>query len=327
MRHMKLGPGWLIIVGIALLASAIPVFAEDPVVTEKKAADVNGVSITMLTLNNEYRQVLKRQGIAEEQMSPEQVEEYKKQVLESLIDQELLYQECRKNNISASEDSVNDSLEKAMESFENEEAYRNALKDSNMQEDDLISRIRRSLAINMLVDEKIGQTVSVTDEDVRAYYDGNPASFQQSEQVRASHILVKVDADDDEAENAAALDKIEYIQRRINAGEDFAQLAMENSDCPSSENGGELGYFERGKMVQAFEDAAFVLEPGKVSDIVRTDFGLHLIKVTDKIEAETLSYETVKSDLADYIERQKISTGVVSLIDTLRKGAAVETYL
>jgi len=327
MRYKNTTRGWLITVGVALLISTNPVFAEDSVITEKKAADVNGVSITMLTLNNEYRQVLKQQGVTDEQMAPEQETEYKKQVLDSLINQELLYQECRENNISATEDSVNASLEKAMGSFENEEAYRNALKDANMQEGDLETRIRRSLAINMLVDEKIGQSVTVTDEEIRAYYDSHPDSFQRSAKVRASHILVKMNRDDDEAEKDAALGKIENIRKRINAGEDFAQLATENSDCPSSETGGELGYFERGKMVQEFENAAFALEPGTVSNIVQTDFGLHLIKVTDRIEADTMSYEAVKSDLVDFIERQKISTGVASLIETLRIAAAFETYL
>ncbi len=326
MRHKNTTCGWLITVGIALLISTNPVFADDAVITEKKAADVNGVSITMLTLNNEYRQVLKQQGVTDEQMATEQETEYKKQVLDSLIDQELLYQECRENNISATEDSVNASLEKAMGSFENEEAYRNALKDANMQEGDLETRIRRSLAINMLVDEKIGQSVTVTDEEIRVYYDSHLDSFQRSEKVRASHILVKMNRDD-EAEKDAALEKIENIRQRINAGEDFAQLATENSDCPSSENGGDLGYFERGKMVQEFEDAAFALEPANVSNIVQTDFGLHLIKVTDRIEADTMSYEAVKSDLADFIERQKISTGVASLIETLRIAATFETYL
>jgi peptidyl-prolyl cis-trans isomerase C len=327
MSYMNRIPGWLITIGITLLASTITVSAADPVITEKKAADINGVSITMLSLNNEYRQVLKQQGITDDQMTPDQVAEYKKQLLDSLINQELLYQECQKNNIAASEDSVNTSLEKALASFENEDEYRNALKDANMQEGDLETRIRRALAINMLVDEKVGQFVVVTDEDVRAYYDSHPDSFQRSEKVRASHILVKTDRDADEAEKAAALEKLENIRKKVKAGEDFAQLARENSDCPSNENGGELGYFERGKMVQEFEEAAFALETGDVSGIVQTDFGFHLIKVTDKIKADTISYETVKSDLEDFIKRQKISTGVASLIETLRKEAEIETYL
>jgi peptidyl-prolyl cis-trans isomerase C len=323
---MKISAG-LTIAGIALLASALCISAADPVITEKKAAEVNSVAITMLTLNGEFRQVLKQQGVTEDQMTQDQAAAYRKQILDSLINQELLHQECRKNNISATEESVKASLEEAMASFETETAYRNALKDANMEEGDLETRIRRALDINMLVDQKIGQTVIVTEEDLKTYYEGNPGSFQRAETVRASHILVKVDRGDDETKIAAALEKMENIRSKINAGEDFAQLAKENSDCPSGENGGELGYFERGKMVEEFEDAAFGLEPGSVSGIVQTDFGFHLIKVTDKIEADTIAYETVKSDLEVFLKKQKISAGLNLLIEKLRKEAQIETYL
>lgn len=329
MSHANRISGWLLVFGIVSMTSIFSAFAEDPVITIKKAADVNGVSITMLTLNDEYRQVLKQQGIAEEDIPADQVTAFKKELLRSLINQELLFQECRKNNISVDEESVSASILKAREAFENEEAYQSALKDANMRESDFSARIRRTLTINKLVDEKIGWYIVVTEEESKEYYDSYPDLFQRAEMVRASHILAKVARDAGEAEIKAAREKIESIEKRINAGEDFARLARENSDCPSSENGGELGYFERGEiqMAQEFEDAAFALAPGSVSDIVQTDFGFHLIKVTDRKEAGTIAYETVRSDLEDYLRQQKIMTEVSSQIENLRRDASIETYL
>lgn len=327
MRHLKRASEWFTLITLAFLTVALSAVAADLVITEKKAAEVNGVTITMMALNGEYRQVLKQQGMSSEEMDAGQALEIKKGVLDSLINEELLYQECQKNNISATEENVNASLVKTKESFQDEDAYQSALKDANMQESDIIARIRRALAINTLVDEKVGQKVVVTDEEVVEYYDTHPDSFRITEKVRASHILVKVDKDDDESKKALAEEKINALQRRLKEGEDFANLAKENSDCPSSENGGELGYFERGKMVQEFEDAAFALSPGEAGDIVQTDYGYHLILVTDKIEEGTISYETVKPDLEDYLMRQKISLGVASLIEMLREEARIETYL
>lgn len=319
--------GWLVMAGIALLVSNFSAFAADPVITVKKAADVNGVSITMLTLNNEYRQVLKQQGITEEDIPADQVTAFKKELLDSLINQELLFQECQKNNIAVGEENVNTSLSEVKENFESEEEYQNALNDANMKESELSARIRKTLAINELVEEKVSRNVVVTDEESMAYYTENPDSFQRTEKVRASHILVKVDRDAGEAKKVASREKIENIRRRIMAGEDFAQLAKENSDCPSSSDGGELGYFERGKMVQEFEDAAFALEPGDVGDIVQTQYGFHVIKVTDKIKGGTIEYETVKSNLDEFLRRKKIQTEVSAYIETLRNDAVIEIYL
>lgn len=327
MRHTNKMSGWLIMSGIALLVSTFSAFAADPVITAKKAADVNGVTISMLSLNNEYRQTLKQQGITEEDIPADRVTEVKKELLDSLINQELLFQMCQKSDISVDEQNVNTSLSKVRENFESEEAFQSALKDANMKESDLSARIRKTLAINQLVDEKISRNVVVTDEESREYYDTHPETFMKTEEVRASHILVKVDRDAGEAEKVAALEKIENIQRRIQAGEDFAQLAKENSDCPSSANGGDLGYFERGKMVQEFEDAAFSLKTGSVSDVVQTDYGFHLIKVTDRSEPEAIAYETVKSELEDYLKQKKIQTEVSSFIETLRNDATIEIYL
>jgi len=327
MRLSNRLPGWLIITGIALLVPTFSAFGADPVITVKKAADVNGASITMMTLNNEYREILKQRGITEEDIPADQVTDYKKKLLNSLVNQELLFQQSQKNNISVEEETVNASLSKVKENFESKEAYENALKDANMKESDIATRIRKNLAINLFVQEKISNHVVVTDEESREYYETHPDSFHRLEKVRASHILVKVDRGAGEAKKVAALEKIKNIQRRLGAGEDFAKLAKENSDCPSGVKGGELGYFERGKMVTEFEDAAFALDLDVVSDIVQTAYGYHLIKVTDKIEGGTIEYETVKTELKDFLKQKKIQAEVSSLIETLQNDATIKIYL
>ncbi len=136
---------------------------------------------------------------------------------------------------------------------------------------------------------------------------GYTPQVQQEEEVKASHILVKVEKDATPEERAAAKKKIEEIRDKITKGGDFAKLAAEFSDCPSGKrDGGNLDWFGKGRMVPEFEAAAFKLKPGELSDIVETSFGYHIIKVTDKRAEKILGFDEVKEDLRqDLINREK----------------------
>ncbi len=313
--------------GVLLLLFSFSALAAEPVITEHKAAEINGVVISIRNLDNEYRQILKQRGTPENDISADQAIELKKELLDSLIDQELLYQESKKKNIVVEDATIASSIEMVREKFETENDYQKALIDANIQGNDLEVRVKRRIAINMLVNDYIIKHIIVSDDECRQYYDTHPGDFLEPEQIRASHILVKVDKEDGEAKKVAAREKIEVIQRKIKSGENFEQIARENSDCPSSAKGGDLGQFRKGTMVKEFEDAAFTLALGEVSDIVETHFGYHLIKVTDKKEAETISYDAVKNDLQNFLKRQKLESEISSLLETLRKDAEIKIYL
>jgi len=165
---------------------------------------------------------------------------------------------------------------------------------------------------------------AVSDEDARKFYDESPQNFQHPEQVQASHILIKVDQNADEATRKAAKAKCEDLLKKVKAGGDFAALAKENSDCPSKEKGGDLGMFEKGKMVKPFEDAAFAMKVGDVSDIVETQFGYHIIKLTNKQEARTDSFADVKPKIVQYLKGRQMNQFVETLRKELKDKAKVE---
>lgn len=145
-------------------------------------------------------------------------------------------------------------------------------------------RLPERVKLNYLLldDSTLGGLVKVTDEALKEYYDGHKSEFVAREQREMRHILIAVAGDADEATDQAAKQKAEDLLQQIRAGADFAELAKENSDDPgSAEKGGDLGWVERGLMVPPFEDAAFALDKGSVSDVVKTDFGYHIIQVTD----------------------------------------------
>ena len=172
--------------------------------------------------------------------------------------------------------------------------------------------------IQQYIDKEFVQKINVPEKEVKDFYVSQPDSFKEPEQVRAMHILIKVDPGADEPKKAEARKKLKGIQNRLRKGEDFEALAKEYSEGPSAAKGGDLGYFSKGQMVKPFDEVAFGLSPGKVSDIVETRFGYHLIKVVDKKPEKVIAFAEVEEKLQQYIKRQKIQGKVNRYIKDLR---------
>jgi len=197
----------------------------------------------------------------------------------------------------------------------------------NLTEPGLKDYFASQLVIKKLVDKDLASKIVVTPEEVKAFYDGNPDVFKTPEMVRASHILVKVDKTASAEEKAKALEKIKAIQKRIQNGEDFAKVAKEVSDCPSKDNGGDLNFFQKGQMVPQFENAAFSMKPGQTSDIVETEFGYHLIRLTDTKEAGTMSFEEVKPRIEQHLKTEKMSQEFPKYVETFKSKAKIEVFV
>ena len=251
----------------------------------------------------------------------------KKEVLERLINRELLYQASQKNGIKVEESEINEQIDTLKKRFPNEDEFKKTLKGMKFSQNYLTTQIRRDLAIQRFIEKQFSEDITVSDKETKKYYDDHPDAFNSPEQVKASHILIKVDPEGDKAKKDAARKKIEEIQQRVKKGEDFATLAKELSQCPSSAEGGDLGYFQRGQMVKPFEDAAFALAPGEVSDIVETKFGYHLIKSVDKKSKTSFAYDDIKERLQQHLKQTKIQEQVNEYVEELKKKAKVETFM
>ena len=169
--------------------------------------------------------------------------------------------------------------------------------------------VLKQYAINKLL-----SGIIVTEEDIVEFYNEHKEYFEVPEAVRASHILV---SEEEEAKE---------IAKKIKEGLSFEEAAKEYSSCPSKENGGDLGEFTRGKMVPEFEQAAFLLEEGELSEPVKTQFGYHLIKVSCKKEAHTSPLEEVKEEINNQILGLKQQERYVSKTNELRNKFEVKTY-
>ncbi len=165
---------------------------------------------------------------------------------------------------------------------------------------------RRAARYVLFAPEAYTGAVEVTEQELRDEYAWRAEEFQVKEAVRARHLLVRVAPDAGEGDRKAAREKIQKLRQQIEGGKPFADVARKSSEDPGTKDqGGDLGLFERGRMVPEFEQAAFALEPGKVSDPVETSFGYHLILVEEHRPASQKAFEDVQDTLAGEIRRRK----------------------
>lgn len=324
-RGKVLKHGWGVaglLMGLLLVGTGGVYAAKIPVV-----ATVNGVAITSRSFNRALAQVQRRFAQSGKKLEGKNLANVRKNILETLIDRELLYQESEKDGIKVPKEKVNQQVESLKKQFPEKGAFEKALKTVDMTEQELRDQIRRQLAVREMIDTKIASKVNISEKEVRAFYDSHADIFKRPEEVRASHILVKVASDADKKTVAAARKKIEAAQKRIKKGEDFAKVAKEVSEGPSAKRGGDLGYFRRGQMVKPFEDAAFGMKVGQVSGVVRTRFGFHLIKVTGKKPASMVPYVKVKDKIRDYLKQKKIQEEVQAMLKSLRQKAKITTSM
>jgi len=316
-----------VIIITAFSLTAFSAFAEETEIIKDPVALVNGVKISQKEYEREVNLQLHQASQQGRQIPEAMLPQIKADILNNLIDRELLYQESQKKNIAVNAEEVNNQIEKIKDRFGNQAEFEKTIAEMGLSEADIKSEIEHNMAIRDLIDAQIITKIEISEAETKAYYDNNPSLFKKPEQIKASHILIKVAPDATDMQKAQSRIEMAKIQQKVKDGQDFATLAKEYSQGPSAENGGDLGFFGRGQMVKPFEDVAFALKPGQVSEIVETRFGYHLIKVADKTPASTMAYADVKERLKQHLKSQKIDQGARAYIDSLKKDAKIEKFI
>jgi peptidyl-prolyl cis-trans isomerase C len=248
------------------------------------------------------------------------------EVLEDLIDNQLLFQEGKKRGYGVDEQAVETRYREVKEQFPGDEEFTAALEEMQYTEGSFKEAVERRLTLENLVENDIAPGVAVSDEEVRQYYEENAEQFVQPKQVRARHILIIVEDQGDEQQKREAFEKITMVQQKLREGEDFAALATDYSEGPSNVQGGDLGFFQRGQMVKPFEDAAFAMKVGEVSDVVETRFGYHLILVTDIRPEVAIPFEYAEGSIVQFIKQNRIMEEIEALIIVLKDDSVIERY-
>lgn len=254
-----------------------------------------------------------------EQLDEKELEQVQEIAVERIIARELIYQQALAEGVVPSEDQINQETVKVMANFPSPEEFYATLEKAGIDRDSYKRMMRQDLCVNMMTDKK-SVVAEPAEAELQAFYDANPEKMHKPTQVRASHILIK--ATDENREEAKT--KIAEVQKEVQAGEQsFAELAKTHSICPSKAKGGDLGFFGPGQMVKAFEEVAFSLKPGEISDIVDTPFGYHLIQVTDIQEEKSLSFEEVKPQIAAFLQEQSGAKLLQAWVEELKQKAVI----
>lgn len=303
--------------------------------TDSVAVTVNGVDITEAELQKLVKPQLERMAQQGKKLPPAFTQtlerQIRQQILDRIIAQRLLDEKVKEANIVVTEQEVINQITKiaaAQSPPMTLEELKKRTAEYGQSYDELENQIRKGMTYQKIMEAQWADKINITEEDAKKYYDENPTQFEVQEQVRASHILIAPaevtdpNADPNQAK-AEAKAKAQDLLEQIKGGADFAELAKANSDCPSAARGGDLDFFPRGKMAAPFEKAAFELETGKVSDIVETRFGYHIIKVTDHKDAATISFEQAENDIIQKLTQEKRNELANEYIESLKAEANI----
>jgi len=244
-------------------------------------------------------------------------EELVQMATQRVIEQKLLSQEATRLGIQPNELRVAQMAQAFEKQAGGREALDAALAMRGTNYEQIMETIREMDLVRSLIEQQISPSIQVSDEDVALFYADHPEMFVNEAQVHARHIITAAGEGADSETVAKARAKAEKARERALAGEDFAELARELSEGPSAPNGGDLGFFSRDQMVPAFADAAFALEPGQISEVVRSGFGFHVIKVEEKRPAGTLPLDEVSDELHSLLVQQRTGEEVGKMVEAL----------
>jgi len=287
-------------------------------------AIVNDIPITEADVTLEVKRIQFQAKAMQKPLDQSMMLSMREKVIDSLINRELLLQQSKAKGITTNESDIDNSIDQIKRRLEAGQSFESLMVEMGITMETMRTQVGQASAIQKLLEVEVYPQAIVSEKDSRIFFENNPQYFKKPEEVKASHILIQVAPDASDEEKLAAREKIEDIQKKIATGDDFANLARQYSEGPSSTNGGDLGYFDRKKMVKPFSDAAFELKPGQVSNIVETRFGFHLIKVYDKKAKSTYEFEDIKGRLGEILQQQKIQEETVRYLEVLRRTANVK---
>jgi peptidyl-prolyl cis-trans isomerase C len=289
---------------------------------EELLVEVNGVEFTLGDVAVPFGMQMKA---AASRTKPGQEETIRTRILGNLAEQyvlrTLLLQEADKAGVTVTKEDEEAALEKIKARMPPGKTVEEFMEKSVVGKEKMRQELLDGIRVNKFLELQLADSREVTDKEIDEFMEARKDVLATPETARARHILLSAKADEDEAVKAQQRKRAEEIREKLVAGADFAALAREHSDCPSSKKGGDLGSFRRGQMVKPFEEAAFSQEIDAIGPVIETKFGYHIIKVLERKEAGTLSRETV----ADLIKSRKSRSAMQRYLDQLRREAKI-TY-
>ena len=296
-----------------------------PPVTGKDGliAKVNGVNIPLKSFSEKYDRFV--EGFeARKQKVPNRIAlRYRESIIKRLIEEELIRQEAEKQKVVANPAKIEEEFVKYKEMFKSEERFARYLESSKTS----VEQIKENIVANLKFQELIKNRASITEKEIEEDYKNNIKRYEQQEQVRASQILIKVPKDATPEVNAAATKRAEDAIKEIKAGLSFDEAVKKYSEGANKDKGGDLNFFARGRLPKAIEEKAFTMKINEITDAIKTEVGLHILKVTERKEAKVRPLEEVKESIKAMLENRALREARSQLINQLTQSAKVERFL
>ena len=295
-------------------------------VFDKVVAKINSEIITLSSV--EEKSALLRQKYERSPSISISPQELLSEALNMIIEEKLQAQEGEKRGMVVDEASIDAALKNI--------ADKNGLDEGQLEEmleregkslSSFRNHIREQIMVSKVSRYEMSNRVKVSNKEINNYYSSHQKEFWNDSQIRARHILFIVEPGASEKNRREKLDQATKVLNKIREGGDFIEIARKYSEDVSASNGGDLGFIKKGKMVAEFEEAVFSIKKGKVSDIVKTEYGYHIIKVEDIIAGKTLTLEESKDRITQILSVQKQKQGYTDWMSELKKSAFIEISL
>jgi peptidyl-prolyl cis-trans isomerase C len=249
-------------------------------------------------------------------------ESMKKKMVDSFVARTLLANEIEKRKIEASEQEIKVTTDKIKANLPPNKKLDEFLKENKISKEDIVLSVKVQKFLNM----EIGNKAKPTQKEMRKFYKDNPEKFVAPESVHVRHILVAVNKGDNDKIKAEKKEKIENLRKQLLNGGNFAELARNNSDCPSKEAGGDLNFIRKGQTVKPFEDAAFSQGKNVIGPVITTEYGYHIIQVLDRKPAKKIALEAVKDKISNYLDQKNKSEAFNAVLKNLQQKAKIIVY-
>jgi len=294
-------------------------------IIDRIVAIINGEIITLAELER-YRSKLQERSKATGNPAEKaaKVPESQREILERLIEEKLVDQQCKKMAIKVSARDIDMAIEDVKRANAiTDEQLKMALIAEGLSLEEYRQQLREQIKRATLVSRVVRKEVIVDDERLKKFYREHIERFKEPDQMRASHILIMIPQDADELLMEALRHKGETILDRLRRGEDFGELARLYSDDASAKSGGDLGFFKRGELLPEFERVTLNLQPGQVSGLVKTKLGFHIIKITGRKTGSVIPYE----DVTDKVRNQYYEEESKRLYEVWLKKVKAESFI
>ena len=295
---------------LAQTIDRIVAIVNDEIITQ---TDVDRV---LATIAAEYRSVY-----SDPKEYAQKLKQVKKNIINQMVDEKLILSEAKKFDINIEEEVIEDRIEQIKKDFPNEEDFEQALETQDVTLKDLRDRFRNQEIMKKAVDYFVRFEIKIDPIEIKQFYQSHQQEFLHPEEVHVKSIFIRVNESGDEYE---AEDMAKMVIERLREGDGFEDLAKSYSQGASAEDGGDLGFIEKGQLIKEIDEVIFSLQPAEFSDVIKVPSGYRIFKIEEKRPQKQLSFSEVQDSIEDILYRKKFAEFFRSWIEELKQNAYIQ---